>query len=202
MQRCCNRLSASLPSNSRNISHSNLSRKAGRSRHALSQPNFFGQVKPGTDLAYFPAGGHFSRRFCCPVALPFTTRRGKWCTGPIPWPTSREVGLRQSRRQPGLRLGNGGRPVRVTRAQAASAAESVQPVPWVFLVCTRGAVNRCSPSRVKSQSGLSASSRWPPFINTAPQPSASSARPCSSIFARSLRAWGHRVARPLPAGSG
>jgi hydroxymethylpyrimidine/phosphomethylpyrimidine kinase len=30
-------------------------------------------------------------------------------------------------------------------------------------------------------SGLSASSRWPPFINTAPQPSASSARPCSSI---------------------
>ncbi len=27
-------------------------------------------------------------------------------------------------------------------------------MPWVFLVCTRGAVNRCSPSRVKSQSAF------------------------------------------------
>lgn len=72
---------------------------------------------------------------------------------------------------------------------AANAAESVQPVPWVFLVIMRGAVNRCSPSRVNSQSGLCSSSRWPPFISTAPQPIANSARPCSSISC-SVRACG------------
>lgn len=167
----------------------------------MHYPNpIFGQVKPGTDLAYFPAGGHFSGDSAVPLRCHLPPGV-EMVHRPDTVAYLQRVGLRQSRRQPGLRLDNGGRPVRVTRAQRRQRGGERTAGAVGILVCTRGAVNRCSPSRVKSQSGLSASSRWPPFINTAPQPSASSARPCSSI-SRSLRAWGHRVARPLPAGSG
>ncbi len=163
-------------------------------------PIFLGRLSFGTDLAYFQPGAIFSGDSAVPLRCHLPPGV-EMVHRPDAVAHFQRVGLRQGRRQPGLRLGDGGRPVRMTGRSAASAAESVQPVPWVFLVCTRGVVNRCSPSRVKSQSGLSASSRWLPFINTAPQPSASNARPCSSI-SRSVRAWGHRVARPLPAGSG
>ena len=56
----------------------------------MHYPNpIFGQVKPGTDLAYFPAGAIFQEILLSRCAAIYH-RAWKWCTGPIPWPTSRE----------------------------------------------------------------------------------------------------------------
>jgi hypothetical protein len=77
-----------------------------------------------------------------------------------------------------------------TGRKAANAADSVQPVPCVWRVATRGAVKRCSSPALNSQSGLSLSLRWPPFIKTVWQPIANSARPCSRIW-RSFSAGAH-----------
>ncbi len=99
------------------------------------------------------------------------------------------IGFCQRAREPDLRLLHRIRPCGVTRTQRRQRRRERTARAVGVLVWTRGAVKRCVPSWVKSQSGLSASSRWPPFISTARHPIASSAFPCSFI-SRSFCACG------------
>ena len=80
---------------------------------------------------------------------------------------------------------------------AAIADDSVQPVPWVFLVTMRLADRRTTSPCPISRSTLSSPLPWPPLIRTLRAPSDKISRACTSIscfVARQARAG--RARRP------
>ena len=67
---------------------------------------------------------------------------------------------------------------------AAIAEDSVQPVPWVFCVLTRGAVSQRPPAAVSRKSALSAPPPWPALEQHRPGAARQEPRACAPSPAR------------------